>query len=305
MSFSLLPNELVLVILASIPPSGIEAFTLIDTRCHALSPRAHRAPQAQTPRRLPCTPFPPLSYPKKATKDLIEKGLVEKGMLPNLEYLQLNGDLHWLRAQTPEVAAEHDGWPRGRAASPETVRKLMADSQSLGLTLPAGFATFIGSQALIERLHLGGNTIELGELFQCTLQQDGGKGGHVVRFMCDQQGCGYWGLYMDTAGHSCVVHAESWDDFFCGCCEAGRYAAYAHPPVAHEAIVEAAASLRFVCVDAEWEEWMANMYFDGWIWGALWAEREVVGWDLEYVRHFERQKDTVFGGGHEKADRFE
>ncbi|KAJ7755941.1 hypothetical protein B0H16DRAFT_1886208 [Mycena metata] len=295
MSFSLLPNELVLVILASIPPSGIEAFALIDTRCHALSLPAltvhlkHKHHAAAMHARF-------LHYPtRKSYKDLIEKGLVEKGMLPNLEYLQLNGDLHWLRAQTPEVAAEHDGWPRGRAAN----------SQSLGLTLPAGFATFIGSQALIERLHLGGNTIELGELFKCTLQQDGGKGGHVVRFMCDQQGCGYWGLYMDTAGHSCVVHTESWDDFFCGCCEAGRYAAYAHPPVAHEAIVEAAASLRFVCVDAEWEEWMANMYFDGWIWGALWAEREVVGWDLEYVRHFERQKDTVFGGGHEKADRFE
>ncbi|KAJ7755992.1 hypothetical protein B0H16DRAFT_709449 [Mycena metata] len=288
MSFSLLPNELVFLILASIPPSSIEAFTLIDTRCHALSLPAltvhlkHKHHAAAMHARF-------LHYPtRKSYKDLIEKGLVETGMLPNLEYLQLNGDLHWLRAQIPEIAAEHL-WERGRAASPEAVRKLILDAGRLGLTLPAGFATFIGSQALIERLHLGGNTIALGELFKCTLEQDGGKGGHVVRFMCDQQGCGYWGLYMDTAGHSCVVHAKDWSDFSCGCC----VVEYTHPPVVHEAIVEADAKLRFVCVDAEWEEWMANMYFDGWIWGALWAEREVVGWDLEYVRHFERQKDTV------------
>ncbi|KAJ7755987.1 hypothetical protein B0H16DRAFT_709422 [Mycena metata] len=290
MSFSLLANELVLLILVYIPPSDIEAFALIDTRCHALSLPAltmhlkHKHHAAAMYAR-----FPHYSSPNSIGRNtLVEKGLLERGMLPNLEYLQLNGDLHWLRAQTPEIAAEHI-WPRGRAASPETVHKLIADAERWGLTLPAAFATLIGSQELVERLHLGGNTIELGELFKCTSEQDGGKGGHVVRFMCDRQDRSYWGLYMDTAGHSCVVHATDWSDFSCGCC----VVEYPQTPVVHEAIVEANANLRFICVNAEWEEWMAaNMYFDGWIWGTLWAGREVVGWDMEYVRHFERQKDT-------------
>ncbi|KAJ7755967.1 hypothetical protein B0H16DRAFT_1540236 [Mycena metata] len=215
MSFHLLANELVFLILAYIPPSDIEAFTLIDARCHALSLLAltahlkHKHNTAAMHARFPHNP----GSTSNGRDIMVANHLLEQGMLPNLEYLHLNGDLHWLRAQTPEIAAEHDRWPRGRAASPETVQKLMADAERFGLTLPTGFATLIGSQELIERLHLGGDTIALSKLLKCTPEQDGGKGGYVVRFLCDQQGCGFWGVYIDTAGHSCVVRAEGWRDF--------------------------------------------------------------------------------------------
>ncbi|KAJ7026581.1 hypothetical protein C8F04DRAFT_1125041 [Mycena alexandri] len=298
MSFSLLPNELILLVITHIPPSGIEAFALINTQCHVLSvPVLNAHLKRKHAAAAMYARFPHPNYPQNSSlgsEALIKKGLLEAGMIPSLEYLHLNGDLHWLQAQTPEIAAEHV-WERGRAASVEAVQKLVADVERLGLTLPTGFATFIGTQDLIERMHLGGSTISLGELFKCTPEQDGGNGGHIARFLCDQQGCGYWGLYMDTAGHSCVVCAEDWSDFGCGWVDR-----YTQLPVVHEAIAEADATLRFICVKAEWEEWIANMYFDGWIWGTLWAGREVVGWEMEYVRHFEKQKDTV-SGGHEEV----
>ncbi|KAJ7044794.1 hypothetical protein C8F04DRAFT_1389080 [Mycena alexandri] len=293
MSFSLLANELVLLIISYIPPSGIEDFALLNTKCHALSLPAldahlkHKHHAAAMHARFPS------DYPlnRRTHKDLIEKGLLEKGTIPNLEYLHLNGDLHWLRAQSRSD-------PRDRCRARWLAKRKCRESRGkrLGLTLPAGFATFIGTQDLIERLYLGGSRIHLGDLLKCTPEQDGGKGGYVVRFLCDQQGCGYWGLYMDSAGHSCVVRTEDWSDFLCGCCEP-----YAYPPGVHEAIAEAYAKLRFICVKAEWEEWMAGMYFDGWIGGTLWAGREVVGWEMEYLRHFEKRKDTA-SGEHEEAD---
>ncbi|KAJ7739571.1 hypothetical protein B0H16DRAFT_63183 [Mycena metata] len=280
MSFSLLANELVLLIITYIPPSEIEAFALINTKCHALSLPAltahlkHKHNAAAMVARFPHHSGH-IGYLSPST--LVERGLIEKGMIPNLEYLHLDGDLHWLRLQTPEIAAEHF-WERGRAASPEAVQKLVADADRLGLTLPPGFATLIGAQDLVQRLHLDiDTTIKLGELFKCTPEQDGGKGGCVVRFISGMS----YGLYMDPAGHSCVVHAEKGDDFSCGCCEPNQ------PPAAHQTIVEADPTLRFICVNTEWEEWMAVMYFDGWLYGTLRQGREVVGCEMEYVRHFQ------------------
>ncbi|KAJ7165074.1 hypothetical protein C8R46DRAFT_1098105 [Mycena filopes] len=292
MSLSLLPNELILIIITYIPPSSIEAFALANTKCHALSlsalhahlKRKHNAAAMRA--RFP-NPFPNdqrIDYSEQYLgQKLIKQGLVEQGMNPNLEYLQLDGDLHWLRAQPPEIAAEHDDWPRGVAASADEVRKLNAHVENLGLTLPPGFAAFAGTQDLIERMHLGGSTICLGELHKCAPEQDGGKGGYVCRFLCDQQGCGFWGLYMDNVGHTCVVTTDSQWDFLCACC--GDPQMYS-PPVVHEGIPQAHPELKFLYVEGEWEEWMARMYFNGWLWGTMWANREVVGWEKEYLQHF-------------------
>ncbi|KAH9204721.1 hypothetical protein DL95DRAFT_418030 [Leptodontidium sp. 2 PMI_412] len=82
-------------------------------------------------------------------------------------------------------------------------------------------------------MYLGGDYFSLNSagLVKCKPQDDKDGGGYIVRFMCDQQGCGYWSLYLAPGGYSCVMDCPR--DVECWECQ--RQDQRGHPaPEAHK-----------------------------------------------------------------------
>lgn len=175
-----------------------------------------------------------------------------------------------------------------------------------GIKFPASFLTFMGSQELIGRMWLGGDYFKLSALKKCRAEDDGGKGGYMIRFLSDQQGCRYWSLYMDREGRSCVMNSQG--DVNCDSCKwrvermvwMGVTAPGEELGGRQHAILEVEKETG-VLANCErmdwtlghwsWEEWMCMRYFDGWNAACLSRGREVGERQIEFLDAFWGRKE--------------
>ena len=128
--------------------------------------------------------------------------------LPNLDYLDLKGDLSWLTPLDDLTAKAMQHYHQGPAASSTQVNDLIASAERLSLVLPPEFVRFIRNKELQYRIpSFRASYFELSTvgLIKCPASIDGGAGGYLVRFLCDQQGCPYWALYLAPGIGHCVL----------------------------------------------------------------------------------------------------
>ncbi|KAF4977864.1 hypothetical protein FZEAL_5708 [Fusarium zealandicum] len=128
---------------------------------------------------------------------------------PNLDYLNLNGDLSWLEPLDEKTARAMERYHRGPAdGGTDLLDKLVADAEKLGLVLPEGFIKFMSREELQYRIPSAQAAFfTLGEdgLRKCPAAVDGGAGGYLIRIMADQQWCWTWNLYLypgEGKGHA-------------------------------------------------------------------------------------------------------
>jgi len=128
--------------------------------------------------------------------------------LPNLDYLDLKGDLSWLTPLDDLTAKAMQHHQQGPAASSTQVDDLVASAERLSLTLPPEFVRFIRNKELQYRIPSSSASyfkLSTVGLIKCPASIDGGVGGYLLRFLCDQQGCGYWVLYLAPGIGHCVL----------------------------------------------------------------------------------------------------
>jgi hypothetical protein len=280
MSYASLADEIILYIVNLVRPRDLENFALVNRRTYRVANKRLEERRAlKRNARVMTTRFGTSyrsiglcaispGYLLKQRPDLAEKyNCPPDGSAAELDYLELNGDLYWLQPQDAEISAGHI-WDRGKAASKEQLNELAASAQRVGIEFPPGFLDFMGSNELIERMYLGGDYFYLGDsLVKCNPGDDEAGGGYVVRFLSDQQSCGFWNLYMAPGGYHCVV--ATGDDVHCWICENDEEEdgepEEIHPkPQLFEDIPIACGPLDLSLDHPNFEEWLVMKYFDGW-----------------------------------------
>jgi hypothetical protein len=305
MSYASLADEIVLYIVNLIRPRDLENFALVNRRTYRIAnQKLERRRALKRNARVMTTRFG-TSYHSiwiglcviapghilKQRPDVAEKyGCPPDGSAAELDYLELNGDLYWLRPHDAEISATHD-WYRGRAASKEQLNELAASAQRVGIEFPPGFLDFMGSDELIQRMYLGGDYCYLGDsLVKCNPEDDDAGGGYAIRFLCDQQSCDFWALYMAPGGYHCVVQMQ--DDVHCWICarneREGGEPDENHPkPQLFEDIPIACGPVRLSMDHPNFEEWLVMKYFDGWCYATLKKkDRELTKSQTEYLDNF-------------------
>lgn len=114
-----------------------------------------------------------------------------------------DGSFAWL-IKTPT----HKEWAIGERQVqeiPSQLASVIASARSHGVALPEEFVTFIGTPTLHD--HVRSTSACFLDVAEAVLPFENG---HLVRFLADQQGCGYWYLYVEEGDH-CVVGSP---DFF-------------------------------------------------------------------------------------------
>ncbi|MCW6006013.1 hypothetical protein K1W54_15705 [Micromonospora sp. CPCC 205371] len=138
-----------------------------------------------------------------ARPDVGTYGRYEFGDLPPVPF-ELRGELDWLAKQPA-----HDEWTiNGNATS--RLLELLAQCRRAGVPLPAEFTQFMATSTLQDRVR--SNTACFLDLAHAPAPLPGG-GGHLVRFLADQQGCLYWYLHVtgDGADHAVVCSGDFYD----------------------------------------------------------------------------------------------
>jgi hypothetical protein len=305
MSYASLADEILFYIVKLVRPRDLENFALVNRRTYRVAnQRLEERRALKRNARVMMTRFGTSyrsiglcaiapGYLLKQRPDLAEKyDCPPDGSAAELDYLELNGDLYWLQPQDAEISAGHI-WDRGKAASKEQLDELAASAQRVGIEFPPGFLDFMGSNELIERMYLGGDYFYLGDsLVKCNPEDDEGGDGYVIRFLSDQQSCGFWNLYMAPGGYHCVV--ATGDDVHCWICENEEEEEddgepeEIHPkPQLFEDIPIACGPLDLSLDHPNFEEWLVMKYFDGWCSATMRKKgRELSKSQTEYLDNF-------------------
>ncbi|KIM94541.1 hypothetical protein OIDMADRAFT_184245 [Oidiodendron maius Zn] len=292
MSYNTLPNEIVVEIAKFIRRQDVKNFAIINKRTYNVSYDRleelrvlRRRAKTLATRFALCTPTEPRCVyrdPSLGTYGLPPCYASTSGPGPNKdhdhsgtgnstladsEYLELNGDLHWLQPLS-ESALECHEWPQGEPASKEHLDELVLSAKRVGVEIPQAFLTFMGSKELIERMWLGGNYFFLGQsLVKCNPEDDKEGGGYAIRFFCDQQGCEFWSLYVAPGGHHGVLRRDDVDCWLCS--DQSLYgntgaAVDNHPnPKLYEGVPIACKKLDLWLDSPNFELWLAVTYFSG------------------------------------------
>ncbi|MEV0325071.1 hypothetical protein AB0H63_01285 [Micromonospora echinospora] len=104
---------------------------------------------------------------------------------------ELRGDLGWLATQPV-----HEEWSINGNATVQ-LPELLTACERVRLLLPPSFTRFMASSQLQDRVR--SNTACFIDLDSAPVAAPAG-GGHLVRFLSDQQGCLYWYLYLTEGG---------------------------------------------------------------------------------------------------------
>jgi hypothetical protein len=117
---------------------------------------------------------------------------------------ELRGDLEWLAKQPA-----HDQWTINGNATTRLL-ELLAQCRRARVPLPAAFTLFMATSTLQDRVR--SSTACFLDLAHAPVPLPHG-GGHLVRFLADQQGCLYWYLRVtgDGADHAVVYSGEYYD----------------------------------------------------------------------------------------------
>ncbi|KAF8848360.1 hypothetical protein BDZ45DRAFT_285019 [Acephala macrosclerotiorum] len=295
MSYSALPDEIVLQIVNLVPSSDIDNFAQVDTRTRRVS--LDRLQQRQALRknsRVMSSRFGKTISPSHSIRRGHDSKDLGQPYFPNslthFDYLELNGDLHWLQPPSPEDTLLAAAWPQGNGVSKERLDELVAQGQRVGVSFPPAFLTLMGSTELMSRFFLGGDYFDLGpSLVKCNPDDDKSSGGYVINFRSDQQCCNYWALYV-APGYHCVLYApygvHCWK-----CVDVGPYAGIKwkdHPKYdTFEGVPVACEKLELSLAHPNFEAWLAMQYFNGWCRTWRTKGRELSEWQREYVEHFE------------------
>lgn len=288
MAYNTLPNEIVIQIVKSIRLKDIENFAIIDKRTYNLSyDRLEKLRALRRNSQIMATRFtsrsPPLeiyglpsSYIYTPGQGLDEINDYYSGKTNSTsassEYLELNGDPYWLQPLS-ESALETNVWYQGEHASKEHLDALVLSAKQVGVEIPPVFLTFMGSKELLERMWLGGDYFSLGpSLVKCNPEDDNDGGGYAIRFLCHQQCCLFWFLYVAPGGFHAVLQSSSDTDVHCWRCswtvpsrDGDRKEAFPnHPkPILYKGVPAACEKLDLELKSASFELWLAMSYFEG------------------------------------------
>jgi hypothetical protein len=238
----------------------------------------------------------------------------------DLSYLQLNGDLRWLKPLPEATMKEHE-WSRGNVPPAEDLAAILDATKRMDVELPTAFIKFLSSQEYTDALFLGGKYVELlPKLIECRGADDKNGGGFIIRFLCDQQGCGYWALYAAPGGYHCVVmlpedpweyfeetlptesddsaeHIEMKEDHNLLADRADIMAARAlfleesrnkraQSSERYEDVIIATKEFGLSHIHNDFEEWLVTKYFDMWIGQTVEdAESELLPSQMEYLKN--------------------
>ena len=311
MSYAMLADEIIVQIVKLVRSKDIESFALVDPRTYRI---AHdrlmkrralkRNAKVMSARFGP--PFRSLGLCAIGSSHIFSQRpeLAERYDIPldgaaaDLDYLELNGDLQWLQPLDDETAKSHV-WDQGCAASEKRLLALVESAKGVGVEFPKAFLKMLGSNEFIQRMYMGGDFFDLGpSLVKCNPEDDQEGGGYAIRFLSDQQGCGYWALYVAPGGYHCVLDAP--DDVHCWkCLDEGPYGRENlhfedHQKYkTHKGIPVACDKLDISLAHPDFESWLAMKYFDGWCSATLYDGRELTETQTEYLDHFWPKKNKV------------
>lgn len=183
MSYSAVPDEIVLQIVNLVPSSDIDNFAQVDTRTRGVSLDRLQQRQAlkKNSRAISSRFGKNLSAFNSICRGHDSKGseqVCTPNSLTHLDFLELNGDLHWLKIPEPEDALSAATWPQGTGVSKERLDELVEQGKRVGVEFPQEFLKFMGSTELMQRFFLGGDYFDLGpSLVKCNADDDNGGGG--------------------------------------------------------------------------------------------------------------------------------
>ncbi|KAI1881606.1 hypothetical protein JX265_000432 [Neoarthrinium moseri] len=180
--------------------------------------------------------------------------------LPDLSYLNLCGDLNWLKPLGERLDAEAEEPPSIVFVGPE-FEDMVKSAQQAEVELPPSFLVFIQDAELRRRV-LSSNAayFRLGEggLHKVPESLDGGAGGYMIRILSDQQGCYFIHLYLEPGKDGAHCLLLTYDDY---------YSRYDTDDEDEKNVADDDMEVSLVGVD--FEEWLANMYYEEMLWYVL------------------------------------
>lgn len=209
-----------------------------------------------------------------------------------LDYLMLNGDLHWLAPLDTNTEAKLRPHLRSTVTN-RAVDDLIATCSCLGLTIPPGFEKLMRNIELQERIPstrasyftLGGlGKVNMKYISQHDQNCVGATGndyrncsgdhaqGYIAQFYSEEYGYDYWKLYLDTAGHHAILRSRA--NFSQGTRHDeddlgdGEDANNTKPELTEqegECNVRPSTIAECVLEGTNFEEWLCHLYFGEWI----------------------------------------
>ena len=197
MSLESLPTELLLQIVSDLRPVELEKLaktlnrTLYDICIPFLGKRIAQHRNARRMRERFCG-----------------KKRASRGERINLDYLDLNGDFHWLQPIREDEINHASGSPTAEV----DLQRLQEQAKRLNITLPPEFVRFMGDvdlQSLIPIIYQ--EEFELGpSMLKCMSSVDSGGGGYLIKFHRDDQVVSYLYVEPGEVGAHCVI-TSGWD----------------------------------------------------------------------------------------------
>jgi len=188
--------------------------------------------------------------------------------LPPLDGISLDGTLSWLLPLEPELEAAQAVYRPDDAARARVAKKLEALAKQAGahkLELPPLFLKLMGSQEIQDRFP--SSTACYFDLPDAIAPAPAPlPGGHVVRFLNDQQGCCFWYLWLKPDGTDAVLAS----------------AALLDPGATHGQGAEI-----LQCADCL-EEFLLRYWLENTLWFALTSETTLKEAHGRYARHYRK-----------------
>lgn len=131
--------------------------------------------------------------------------------LPPLDMSIFQGELGWLTGlenELWEIMAPLRPAPDEKAQTLANLDRLIAEAEGRNIALPEVFLRFMGSPEL--QAAIPSSTACFFSLPERIAPSPAGDDGHLIRFLCDQQGVLTWYLYLDPAGDHSVVVSPLW-----------------------------------------------------------------------------------------------
>jgi hypothetical protein len=129
--------------------------------------------------------------------------------LPLLDEALFRGEFQWLTGLDEKLKQVHKQMPEDKLGAKLSV--LLNSAKEAGIQLPAPFVKFMSAPALQDQIP--SCTACYFDLPDQIVKNPLEEGGHLIRFLNDQQGVLFWYLYLSPQGeHSVVVSPIPFDD---------------------------------------------------------------------------------------------
>ncbi|HEY3448723.1 MAG TPA: hypothetical protein VGK67_20360 [Myxococcales bacterium] len=198
-------------------------------------------------------------------------GLYPIESLPPLDGISLDGSLEWLLPLEPELEAQQVTYRPDAARRAEVAKRLeslVKEAAAKKVALPPTFAKVMGSQEIRDRFPSS---------TACYFDLPAGiapapaplPGGHLIRFLNDQQGCAFWYLWLKPDGTDSVVVS-------------GALLDPGSPPPP-----KGQAGEIYECADP-FEEFLLRYWLENTLWFALTSETTLKEAHGRYARHYRK-----------------